>query len=583
MGSRISLLTLAVMAVTVAAQAQPHVAGCAVFPANNVWNAPVDKLPVDPNSDRYVAMIGATRPAHPDFGSGLWDGGPIGIPFIEVPGTQPKVTVTFDYDSESDHAGYPVPPNAPIEGGAASIGDRHVLVVDRDHCVLYELYAAYPQSNGSWHAGSGAIFDLKSNALRPVTWTSADAAGLPIFPGLLRYDEVAAGEIQHAVRFTAPQTRNTYIWPARHQAAGLTAVNFPPMGQRFRLKAGFDISGFSAPVQVILRGLKKYGMILADNGSSWYIGGAPDDRWDNDALHQITQLGGSDFEAVDESSLMMQPDSAAVRSAVAPAVSAVVNAGSFAPGAIAPGEILTIFGSGFDADAKVTFDGTAGMVIYASPGQINLGQINLGQINVVAPYEIAGQASTSMTVLIDGVPTTPQTLSVAAARARHFHRAESGLQRQLSRATSCGGFGTRALRHRRRANQTGGCGWQGGKWRSGEFAQAAAAGFGHGRRKNRASNVCRRRAWVHRRPHADQFAITGGYRFRSVAARPQHRRFYYDCDGNHSVTEINSTPPLTAKTFQRRGAETLRNQPFFRSGWCQQLHQLREASGCRNL
>ena len=245
MGSRISVLTLAVMAVTIAAQAQPRVAGCAVFPANNVWNVPVDKLPVDANSDRYVATIGATRPAHPDFGSGLWDGGPIGIPFVEVPGTQPKVSVTFDYDSESDHGGYPVPPNAPIEGGAASSGDRHVLVVDRDHCVLYELYAAYPQSNGSWHAGSGAIFDLKSNALRPATWTSADAAGLPIFPGLLRYDEVAAGEIQHAVRFTAPQTRNTYIWPARHEASDLTAVNFPPMGQRFRLKAGFDISGYS--------------------------------------------------------------------------------------------------------------------------------------------------------------------------------------------------------------------------------------------------------------------------------------------------------------------------------------------------
>jgi uncharacterized protein (TIGR03437 family) len=207
------------------------------------------------------------------------------------------------------------------------------------------------------------------------------------------------------LRFTAPQTRNTYIWPARHQASDLTAVNFPPMGQRFRLKAGFDISGYSPVVHVILRGLKKYGMILADNGSSWYIGGAPDDRWDNDALHQITQLQGSDFEAVDESSLMAQPDSAAVRSTVAPAVGAVVNAGSFAPGAIAPGEILSIFGSGFNADAKVTFGGTAGMVIYASPGQIN----------VVAPYEIDGKASTSMTVDIDGVPTAPQTLSVAAA------------------------------------------------------------------------------------------------------------------------------------------------------------------------
>jgi len=405
MGSRISLLVFGVALVTVGAEAQPHLGYCAVFPANNIWNTPVDKLPVDANSDLYVATIGATQPAHPDFGSGLWDGGPIGIPFITVPGSQVKVAVTFDYDSESDHGGYPVPPNAPIEGGSASTGDRHVLVVDRDNCVLYELYAAYPHSDGSWHAGSGAIFDLKSNALRPATWTSADAAGLPIFSGLLRYDEVAAGEILHAVRFTAPQTRNTYIWPARHEASDLTAVNYPPMGQRFRLKAGFDITGYDSTVQVILRGLKKYGMILADNGSSWYIGGAPDDRWDNDTLHQITQLQGSDFEAVDESSLMAQPDSAAVRSAVAPAVAAVVNGGSFAAGPIAPGEILSIFGSGFNADAKVTFDGAAGPVLFA----------NSGQINLVAPYEIDGKASTSMTVNIDGVLTAQQVLTVAAA------------------------------------------------------------------------------------------------------------------------------------------------------------------------
>ncbi len=405
MGLRIGLRMFCVAAVTIAAQAQPHLGYCAVFPANNIWNTSVDKLPVDANSDRYVATIGSTQPAHPDFGSGLWDGGPIGIPFITVPGTQAKVTVTFDYDSESDHGGYPVPANAPIEGGPASTGDRHVLVVDRDNCVLYELYAAYPQANGSWHAGSGAIFDLKSNALRPATWTSADAAGLPILPGLLRYDEVAAGEILHAVRFTAPQTRNTYIWPARHEASDLTAANYPPMGQRFRLKASFDISGYDPAVQVILRGLKKYGMILADNGSSWYIGGAPDDRWDNDTLHQITQLRGTDFEAVDESSLMAQPDSAAVRSTVAPAVAAVVNAGSFAPGAIAPGEILSIFGTGFNADAKVTFDGIAGPVLFA----------NSGQINVVAPYELDGKASTSMTVNIDGVATAPQPLTVAAA------------------------------------------------------------------------------------------------------------------------------------------------------------------------
>src|SRR5712692_2381741 len=317
MSPRVSCAILYVLASAGLAHAQQRVAGCAVFPADNVWNTRVDTLPVDKNSALYVATIGSTQPVHPDFGSGLWDGGPIGIPFVAVPATQQKVAVTFDYDDESDHGGYPVPPDAPIEGGAASTGDRHVLVVDRDKCILYELYAAYPEAGGSWHAGSGAIFDLKSNALRPAGWTSADAAGLPIFPGLVRYDEVVAGEIAHAIRFTAPQTRNTYLWPARHLASDLSATDYPPMGQRFRLKAGVDISGFSPPVQVILRALKKYGMILADNGSSWYISGAPDDRWNNDVLHEIAQIQGADFEAVDESSLMLQPDSAEVGSAAA--------------------------------------------------------------------------------------------------------------------------------------------------------------------------------------------------------------------------------------------------------------------------
>lgn len=405
MAQRIAGVTLAVLSLTAAAQAQPKINGCAVFPANNVWNAPIDQLPLDANSDQYVATIGATRPAHPDFGSGLYNGAPIGIPFITVPGTQPKVNVTFDYDSESDHGGYPVPPNAPVEGGPSSTGDRHVLVIDQDNCVLYELYSAYPQPDGSWHAGSGAIFDLKSNALRPAGWTSADAAGLPIFPGLVRYDEVAAGEILHAIRFTVPQTRNTYIWPGRHEASSLTGTNYPPMGQRFRLKASVDISGFPAPVQVILRALKKYGMLLADNGSSWYLSGAPDDRWNNDVLHTISQIQGSDFEAVDESSLMVQADSAQVRGTATPVVNSVKNAGSYQTGAIAPGEILSIFGSGFNANAKVSFDGTAAPILYAGASQINL----------VAPYEIAGKTSTNMTVNVDGVISAPEAFAVAAA------------------------------------------------------------------------------------------------------------------------------------------------------------------------
>jgi hypothetical protein len=292
----------------------PRVAGCPVFPADNVWNARVDALPVHPDSKAYVATIGADEPLHPDFGAGTWDGGPIGIPYVVVPGTQPPVPVAFEYYDESDPGPYPIPANAPIEGGADSEGDRHILIVDQDRCILYELYYAVPQPDGSWQAGSGAIFDLQSNALRPADWTSADAAGLPILPGLVRYDEVAAGEIQHALRFTAPQTRQDYVWPARHFASDLTQPHYPPLGQRFRLRADYDLSGFSPEVQVILLALKTYGMILADNGAPWFITGVPDERWDNDTLvEELRRLRGADFEAVDGSSLMVDPNSGQVR------------------------------------------------------------------------------------------------------------------------------------------------------------------------------------------------------------------------------------------------------------------------------
>ena len=292
------------------AQSGPTVEGCLILPADNIWNTLVNSLPVDPNSSAYITTIGPARGIHPDFGSGTYDGGPIGIPYTVVDGTQPKVNVTFDYEDESDAGPYPVPPDAEIEGGSQSSGDRHVLVLDRGNCVLYELFAAYPQQNGTWQAGSGAIFNLNSNSLRPAGWTSADAAGLPILPGLVRYDEVAAGEIRHALRFTAPQTRNQYVWPARHLASNLSGASYPPMGQRFRLKASFNITTFSPEVQVILRALKTYGMILADNGSAWYISGAPDPRWDNDTLvSELSQVKGSDFEAVDVSSLMVSADS----------------------------------------------------------------------------------------------------------------------------------------------------------------------------------------------------------------------------------------------------------------------------------
>jgi hypothetical protein len=302
-----------------AQSAGPTVAGCPMLPADSVWNARVDTLPVDPRSASYIDTIGRTRGLHPDFGSGTWDGGPIGIPFTTVSDTQPDVTVTFDYDEESDPGPYPIPSAAPIEGGSQGEGDRHVLVVDRDRCKLYELFSAYPQAGGSWHAGSGAVFDLHSNALRPNTWTSADAAGLPILPGLVRYDEVEAGEIRHAIRFTAPVTQKKHVWPARHDASSNTSLSVPPMGQRFRLKASFNVSGFPPRVQVILTALKRYGMMLADNGSPWYLSGVPDERWDNDELvDSLRQVTGDAFEAVDVSSLMIDPDSGQVTSTPPP-------------------------------------------------------------------------------------------------------------------------------------------------------------------------------------------------------------------------------------------------------------------------
>ncbi len=249
---------------------------------------------------------------------GTWNGGPIGIPYTTVPGTQPGVPVSFTYDDESDPGPYPIPQNAPIEGGANSSGDRHVLVVDRDACRLWEVFAAYPQNGGtSWTAGSGATWSLNSNAMRPLGWTSGDAAGLPILPGLVRYDEIAAGEIDHVIRFTAPRTANADVWPASHKAATGGASD-PPMGAWFRLKASFDIDGFSAANQVILRALKKHGMVLADNGSPFYMSGVPDSAWNNSDLNLLRSIPGSAFEAVDVSSKRVASSSYAVSGAPPP-------------------------------------------------------------------------------------------------------------------------------------------------------------------------------------------------------------------------------------------------------------------------
>lgn len=320
-GIRFALSALLLSAPTGALAAPPTIAGCPVFPADNIWNAPIDTLPVDPASDSYVASIGADASLKADFGAGLYEGSKIGIPYSIVPFGQPKVEIRFagfadesePFVDESDAGPYPVPAEAEVEGGLQSEDDRHVLVVQEGSCTLFELYKAVPNKDGSWNAVGAAKFDLESNELRPDGWTSADAGGLPIFPGLVRYDEVAAGEIAHALRFTVPKSRKAYVWPARHFASNSDDPDLPPMGQRFRLKAGVDISGYSPEMQVILRALKTYGMILADNGSPWFLSGAPDDGWDNDMLNaELRRVKGSDFEAVDVSALMGDPDSSQV-------------------------------------------------------------------------------------------------------------------------------------------------------------------------------------------------------------------------------------------------------------------------------
>jgi hypothetical protein len=278
--------------------AVPGAPSCRVFPPTNPWNRRVDSLPVAANSRAIVVTIGSSIGLHPDFGSGTWDGGPIGIPYNVVPSTQKKVKVSFGYADESDRGPYPIPSRPRIEHGS----DRHLLILDRGRCRLYELYAA-TRNKAGWHAGSGAIWDLRSNALRPAGWTSADAAGLPILPGLARYDEVAAGRIDHALRFTVQRTRRAYVYPARHYASDLTSWDLPPMGLRLRLRASFDTSGFPLQARVVLEALKRYGMMVADNGSSWFISGAPDPRWNNVDLHALGRVKGSDFEVIDPAAI----------------------------------------------------------------------------------------------------------------------------------------------------------------------------------------------------------------------------------------------------------------------------------------
>ena len=272
----------------------PH---CSVFPKSSPWNQRIDSLPVAGNSAQIVNSIGAGTGLHADFGSGLWEGAPIGIPITVVGRKQPRTRVSFDYADESDRGPYPIPRTVKIEGGRSSTGDRHALIVDRDACRLYELYALSPKGRG-WRAGSGAIWSLRTNKLRPAGWTSADAAGLPILPGLARYDEARRGVIDHALRFTVQRTRRAYVFPARHYASNSNDPSLPPMGLRLRLKASFDVSGFPRQARIVLVALKRYGMLVADNGANWYITGAPDPRWSNDELHTLSRVKGSDFEVV---------------------------------------------------------------------------------------------------------------------------------------------------------------------------------------------------------------------------------------------------------------------------------------------
>jgi len=270
------------------------------FPTTDPWHQDISASPVDPNSGAIINFIGPSVGLHPDFGAGLYSGSSIGIPYTVVTGSQALVNINFTaYGEESDPGPMPIPANAAIEGYPnPGTGDRHVLVLDNSNCFLYELFSSVPNSDGTWNADSAAVWDLQNGEQRPWTWTSADAAGLPIFPGLIRYDEVASGSIQHAVRFTLPQSRAAIVPPASHWAANSTAQSAPPMGMRLRLKASYDISQFSANVQVILTALKHYGMIMADNGSAMYLSGAPDDRWDNNDLHNLSQVPASAFEVV---------------------------------------------------------------------------------------------------------------------------------------------------------------------------------------------------------------------------------------------------------------------------------------------
>lgn len=298
--------------VAAAPAAAPGDGPCATSLPDSFWRAPVDTLPLHPSSARYVSSIGSTEPLHPDFGSGLVEGQPFGIPITVTDAEVPETKVTLDNPEESETSGYRIPRDARVENGPASDGDRHVVVWDRRLCRSYELFDAEQQGPEAWHAGSGAIFDLRSHELRPDGWTSADAAGLAILPGLVRYEEAAAGRIDHAIRITVPRSDQSYVWPARHHAGAAADASLPPMGLRLRLKGSVDTTGLPPQARAVAEALKKYGAIVADNGSPWFITGEEHSGWDNSQLGALKKYKGSDFEAVDASGLQLSPDSGAV-------------------------------------------------------------------------------------------------------------------------------------------------------------------------------------------------------------------------------------------------------------------------------
>jgi hypothetical protein len=298
----LACLTVLLSGSSAEALRMPAAPRCEIFPKSNPWNRRVDRLPVAANSAEIISSMGTERGLHADFGSGLWEGAPIGIPITVVGRGTPKSRVSFEYADDSDRGPYPIPRGVPIEGGYRSDGDRHALIVDRDSCKLYELFALYPRGRG-WRAGSGAIWNLRSNRLRPAGWTSADAAGLPILPGLARYDEVRRGVIDHALRFTVRRTRRAYVYPARHFASSSDDPSLPPMGLRVRLKASFNVSSYPRQARVVLTALKRYGMLVSDNGSDWFITGSPNPGWRNDDLRALGRVKGSEFEVVDTRTL----------------------------------------------------------------------------------------------------------------------------------------------------------------------------------------------------------------------------------------------------------------------------------------